>query len=144
MEENLPLVYLHGVLPGKYVATWPVFIVRDRPDILSFSIAVDDADHLGLAESGFIHGEAGELRREYVTAVARRRLHRAGFPGAGVGRISTSMCVCRLKHDELLDAATSSPTPSRKESRWSATVCPSAACTTPPSIGSSWGCAPTT
>jgi putative restriction endonuclease len=49
MQERLPLVYLHGVVPGRYVATWPVFVVRDRPDELTFSIAVDDVAYSGSA-----------------------------------------------------------------------------------------------
>src|ERR1043165_4826444 len=30
MEQRLPLVYFHGIVPGKYLATWPVFIVKDN------------------------------------------------------------------------------------------------------------------
>ena len=48
MEQSLPLVYLHGLVPGRYVATWPVFIVRDSPETLVFSVAVDDAQHDGV------------------------------------------------------------------------------------------------
>lgn len=105
MQEGLPLVYLHGVLPGKYVATWPVFIVQDQPEVLSFSVAVDDAQHLGLAESGRILGEASEVRREYVTAVARRRLHQRAFRERVLAAYRHQCSLCRLKHDELLDAA---------------------------------------
>ena len=31
MERRLPLVYFHGVVPGKYLAAWPVFVVADDP-----------------------------------------------------------------------------------------------------------------
>lgn len=105
MQESLPLVYLHGVVPGKYVATWPVFIVYDRPDSLAFSVAVDDAQHVGLAESGMLHGEGSEVRREYVTAVARRRLHQRAFRERVLEAYRHQCALCRLKHDELLDAA---------------------------------------
>jgi len=27
MEQKIPLVYFHGIMPGKYVAVWPVFRV---------------------------------------------------------------------------------------------------------------------
>ena len=42
MTRRLPLAYFHGVLPGRYVATWPVYIVGDHPENLTFSVAVDD------------------------------------------------------------------------------------------------------
>ena len=105
MQESLPLVYLHGLVPGKYVATWPVFIVQDRPEELSFSVAVDDAQHLGLAESGLLHGEGGEVRREYVTGIARRRLHQRAFRERVLAAYRHQCALCHLKHDELLDAA---------------------------------------
>lgn len=105
MQENLPLVYLHGLVPGKYVATWPVFIVHDRPEALSFSVAVDDAQHLGLAESGRLLGEGSEVRRGYVTAVAQRRLHQRVFRERVLAAYQHQCAMCRLKHDELLDAA---------------------------------------
>jgi hypothetical protein len=38
MEERLPLVYFHGLVPGKYFATWPVYLVRDFPELLTFSV----------------------------------------------------------------------------------------------------------
>ena len=105
MLEALPLVYLHGVLPGKYVATWPVFIVKDRPDDLSFSVAVDDAAHLGLSLTGGLASESGDIRREYVTAVARRRLHQRAFRERVIAAYQHQCALCRLRHDELLDAA---------------------------------------
>lgn len=105
MQESLPLVYLHGLVPGKYVATWPVFIVQDRPEALSFSVAVDDAEHLGLAQSGLVHGEASEVRRGYVTTLARRRLHQRAFRERVLAAYQHQCSLCRLKHDELLDAA---------------------------------------
>lgn len=38
MERRLPLVYLHGVVPGKYVTAWPVFVVGDDSANLAFSV----------------------------------------------------------------------------------------------------------
>lgn len=32
--QQLPLVYFHGLVPGRYLATWPVFLVQDRPELL--------------------------------------------------------------------------------------------------------------
>jgi len=105
MREGLPLVYLHGLMPGKYVATWPVFIVGDRPDTLSFTVAVDDAQHLGLSESGLLVGDVSEVRRGYVTALTRQRLHQRAFRERVLAAYQHQCALCRLKHDELLDAA---------------------------------------
>jgi len=35
MQERLPLVYLHGLVPGRYVPAWPVFVVGDHRDGLT-------------------------------------------------------------------------------------------------------------
>jgi putative restriction endonuclease len=29
MINRIPLVYFHGIIPGKYLAIWPVYIVND-------------------------------------------------------------------------------------------------------------------
>ena len=42
MAERVPLVYFHGVRPGVYVAAYPVFVVRDDPARLTFTMQVDD------------------------------------------------------------------------------------------------------
>ncbi len=42
MRLQIPLVYFHGVAPGRYLAVWPVFIVGDDPAQLSFTVAADD------------------------------------------------------------------------------------------------------
>lgn len=106
MEERVPLVYFHGMVPGKYLATWPVFIVGDEPEALSFSVAVDDAAHLSLTDSLPMEvAEGAAARREYVTILARRRLHQRAFRERVLAAYRHQCALCRLKHDELLDAA---------------------------------------
>ena len=41
MRRAVPLIYLFGVVRGEYMPVWPVFIVRDDPESLAFSVAVD-------------------------------------------------------------------------------------------------------
>ena len=108
MERRLPLVYFHGIVPGKYLATWPVFVVGDDPRSLSFSVAVDDAQHLGidpatLSEEG--RQEADTVRRKYVTKVVRVRLHQRVFREQVLEAYQRQCAFCRLRHEELLDAA---------------------------------------
>lgn len=106
MEERIPLVYFHRMVPGKYLATWPVFIVGDEPEALSFSVAVDDAAHLSLANPLTMEvAEGAAARREYVTTLARRRLHQRAFRERVLDAYRHQCALCRLKHDELLDAA---------------------------------------
>lgn len=106
MEQQLPLVYFHGLAPGRYLATWPVFLVQDRPELLEFSVAVDDAVHTGLTEeSMWKAGEPNEIRRGYVTTVARRRIHQQAFRERVLRAYRHQCALCRLRHDQLLDAA---------------------------------------
>ncbi len=49
MQRQTPLIYLYGLVPGRYLPVWPVYIVGDDPQTLAFEVAVDDARllHLG-------------------------------------------------------------------------------------------------
>lgn len=110
MERRLPLVYFHGVVPGKYLATWPVFVVDDDPARLAFTVAVDDAEHVGLSgiadASSLAMGDAAETaRRAYVTSAVRVRLHQRAFRERVLEAYRRQCAFCRLRHEELLDAA---------------------------------------
>ena len=109
MQHNLPLAYFHGVVPGKYVAVWPVFVVGDAPSTLTFSVAVDDAAHTNLGSSLDQVREGTELRREYVTTLTRQRLHQRAFRERVLRAYQHQCTLCRLRHDELLDAAHIAP-----------------------------------
>lgn len=106
MHNKLPLVYFHGVVPGKYMAMWPVYVVRDQPGYLVFSIAVDDADQPELfSPSHQMTGAIAEIRREYITTMAVRRLHQSAFRERVLRAYRHQCAFCRLRHGELLDAA---------------------------------------
>ncbi len=106
MQKNLPLAYFYGVVPGKYMAMWPVYVVRDQPEYLVFSVAVDDADQLGLfSQSHQTTGAIAEIRREYITTTAVRRLHQSAFRERVLRAYRHQCAFCRLRHGELLDAA---------------------------------------
>ena len=108
MRERLPLIYFHGVMPGKYVAAWPVFVVGDDRPGLTFTIAVDDARHIwsetvdrGTAVRDDLEGG----RRQYVTAAVRQRLHQRAFRERVLDAYRHQCAFCRFRHAELLDAA---------------------------------------
>ena len=103
MQERVPLVYLHGIVPGRYYPIWPVFIVADNPSSLTFAIEVEDAGFIEMHEE--IGDYDGEARRRYVTRLTRQRLHQEAFRGRVLVAYSHRCAVCSLRHDELLDAA---------------------------------------
>lgn len=106
MERGLPLAYFHGIVPGKYSVFWPVFVVQDSPEDLVFSVVVDDALHTDMAsQSRREASQISDVRRAYVTSLARRRLHQSAFRERVLRAYRQQCAFCRLRHRELLDAA---------------------------------------
>lgn len=107
MVERIPIVYFHAIEPGSYVAAYPVFVVEDRPDLLRFSMLVDDLYAAQVEASGLraVSEDASEPRRAYVTATFRRRLHQVAFRQRVIRAYAERCALCQLRHEELLDAA---------------------------------------
>jgi len=104
MQLRTPLIYLHGIVPGFYEAAWPVFIVEDHPENLTFIVAMDD--QVGASTDWQFNDPAMlTARRQYVTAVVRRRLHQRSFRERVLHAYQMCCAICRLRHDELLEAA---------------------------------------
>jgi putative restriction endonuclease len=105
---KLPLVYLHGIEPGKYLATWPVYIIGDDESNLTFKVAVDDAlPALQYAETSVLRqiAEVSDARHAYLTATVKVRLFQRAFREKVLDAYRSQCAFCRLKHRELLDAA---------------------------------------
>lgn len=110
MQKRIPLIYFYQVVKGKYLALWPVFIVGDDPRRLTFTVQVDD-----LVASLYSPGaeisqnrmrdDASDLRRAYITATVRQRVHQRAFRERVIQAYHEQCTLCRLKHVELLDAA---------------------------------------
>lgn len=111
MRNQLPMVYFHGLVRGRYLAIWPVYVVYDMPDVLTFSIAVDDAVNLPRQDSGLEAGEVSQVRRSYVTTLAKRRVHQSAFRERVLRAYRHQCAFCRLRHGELLEAAHIIPDP---------------------------------
>ena len=105
MSHRLPLIYLHGVVKGKYVAAWPVFVVADNPSDFAFTVAVDDPKEIDVPREGVARDDGAEIRRRYVTSAVRIRLHQRLFRERVIQAYRESCALCRLHHPELLDAA---------------------------------------
>ena len=110
MRSDTPLCYFHGISSGRYLAIWPVYIVGDDPGALTFKVAVDDAQvaspsSRGYQRAGFVAEYDVTSRREYVTALVRRRVHQRSFREKVLQAYRKQCALCRLRHEELLDAA---------------------------------------
>jgi len=107
-ELKRPLVYLHGIEPGKYLATYPVYIIGDDPSSLTFKVAVDDAlPSFEYSESSASRqvAEVSDARHAYLTATVKVRLFQRAFREKVLDAYRSQCAFCRLKHRELLDAA---------------------------------------
>lgn len=108
LDLKRPLVYLHGVEPGKYLATWPVYIIGDDPSNLTFKVAVDDAlPSFEYAETNITRqiAEVSDARHAYLTSTVKVRLQQRSFREKVLDAYKSQCAFCRLKHRELLDAS---------------------------------------
>lgn len=104
MELRRPLVYFHGVVKGEYFAAWPVYVIGDEPDQLRFRVAVDDAHYMSQGLE-IVAESSDDARREYITVTTRQRLHQRSFRMRVLKAYRERCALCRLRHQELLDAA---------------------------------------
>ena len=102
MQTQTPLIYFSGVVPGRYLAHWPALVVADDPAALCFTVAIDDPQP---ASIGYQALAGDEARRLYVTRLARQRIHQAAFRERVLSAYERACAMCRLRHEELLDAA---------------------------------------
>jgi putative restriction endonuclease len=106
MRRQLPLIYFFGLIPGRYLTVWPVYIVGDDPQNLTFQVAVDNLESVKLAaEEPRALAEGAEIRRVYVTSTVRARLHQRSFRERVIYAYRSTCALCRLRHRRLLDAA---------------------------------------
>lgn len=109
MRRRAPLIYLFGLIPGRYMAVWPVFVVGDDPNQLTFTVMADAQDTIADAlERGAEHeltNEPVEARQRYITGTIQRRLHQRSFRERVLSAYRNRCAMCRLAHRELLDAS---------------------------------------
>lgn len=105
-KRKLPLIYLMGITPGKYMAVWPVYIVADEPGNLCFKLVLEDIAEIQRKEDyTFEVADSADGRRAYMTSIVKVRLHQKSFRERVLDAYSSQCSLCKLKHRELLDAA---------------------------------------
>lgn len=109
MMDRKPLVYFHGVVPGRYVAAWPAYIVGDDPRGLNVTVAVDDHRAISQQMASGVADDGADARRRYITATVKVRLHQRLFRERVLAAYRSQCALCRLKHTSLLDAAHITP-----------------------------------
>ncbi len=99
-----PLVYFFRTDPGRYLATYPVYVAEDDRAASMFSIQVDEPWVLDAASRATEPTES-PLRRAYAMRAVKHRLFQAEFRRRVVDAYRGRCALCRLRHRELLDAA---------------------------------------
>src|SRR5487761_611208 len=102
MREQVPLVYFYGLVLGRYLAVWPVYVVGDDTTEGVFTIQPDEPTVL---QPGLVLDSSDDLRRAYALRTVRQRIHQHRFRERVLRAYQMTCAVCRLRHDELLDAA---------------------------------------
>ncbi len=105
-KQKIPLVYFHGIVPGRYLAVWPVFVVDDDRHRHTFTVAVDEQEAIFHTQIDHqVSDDSAAYRRRYVTSLVRRRVHQRSFRERVLAAYQRQCAFCRLRHHELLDAA---------------------------------------
>ena len=102
MIKKIPLIYLFGVVPGKYMPKWPVFIVGDDPAALTFKVELKPNKTAGILEPAVSFGE--DLKRQYTLVETQQRLHQRQFRERVLQAYHEQCAMCHLHHPELLEA----------------------------------------
>jgi putative restriction endonuclease len=104
IATRVPVIYFFGLVPGRYEAAYPAYVIGDDPSDLSFRVQIDHT--LRLSSPGdLVADDDSTARRAYVTSVVQRRLHQEGFRQRVIRAYRRACAVCRLRHEDLLEAA---------------------------------------
>lgn len=99
-----PLIYFRSIIKGKYLVTYPIFIIGDNRQDLVFTVALDDIKSVNIGNIQESEG-AAFYRRSYLTSTIQTRVHQRSFRERVLLAYQNHCALCNLKHIELLDAA---------------------------------------
>lgn len=100
MTHRVPLIWFFGVGTALYRPIYPIYVVREEPELHQFVLAPDTVANI--APTGSVVEE--QLRR-YIVSETKRRLHQPVFRATVLRAYETRCAVCSLTHGQLLDAA---------------------------------------
>ncbi len=105
MNQKIPLIYFHQIEINRYLVTWPVYLINEDRNNLSFLVAVDNMIQANDTNVNAIREAQAEYRRSYLTAQIKQRIHQRSFRERVLSAYNEQCTFCTLKHRELLDAA---------------------------------------
>jgi putative restriction endonuclease len=100
MQEQVPIIYLLGVAPGRYTAHFPTFVVGWNAATLRAGLAFGAP--VMTAEPATVPDAA---ERKYALRTVRQRLHQARFREAVLTAYGSRCAITGLPEPRLLDAA---------------------------------------
>lgn len=104
-KHNIPLIYLQKISKGKYFVHLPVYIIKDEPEKLRFTVAAENvirfSDKTNIGEEP----EVRYLKQEYATREVKQRMYQQTFRELVLDAYRNHCAICSLRHRELLDAA---------------------------------------
>lgn len=101
-----PLIYFIGVEPGVYHAEYPVWVVGWEAELHRAIVALTEDLRAQWGNAYTLEHPADlALRRRYAERMVRQRLHQPRFSRAVLRAYGHQCAACRLRHQELLDAA---------------------------------------
>lgn len=104
---SAPLIYFLAVEPGVYQPLWPIFVRDIDRERMECTLSMDD-EALSMLERGVpmvADARSIEIRRQYVTVQAKRRVHQSRFRLEVLRAYEQRCSVCGLPRTELLQAA---------------------------------------
>ena len=106
MDHQKKLIWFRGIARAQYLAIQPVWIVGEEPESRQFTVAIDaDLLEQWTGSDTLQHPADLALRRQYAESIVRQRIHQPIFRRRVLAAYRSQCAVCRLRHDELLDAA---------------------------------------
>jgi putative restriction endonuclease len=100
-EQQVPLIYFMGFVPGQYVVVQPVFITRDDPVARTVLLEVG----LPMADLGGDGMVSTPDVREYALREVRVRLHQQRFRHDVLRAYRHRCTICALREADLVQAA---------------------------------------
>lgn len=103
LDHAVPLIYLHGVAKGLYMVHG-ASIIEDFPAERSVSVALFPVGSAAAGSAVDIE-TVSEISRGYYLRAAKQRAGQAMFRESVLSAYGRQCTICRLRHNELLDAA---------------------------------------